>query len=93
LFQFGEGQNCKIFTKIGTKLRQKLKYRDQIENEEMTSSIRVTRDIVTITWYNISLTRVKFLNFSKNSKTIQKIQELTRDTPFNVVTAPLTEKT
>jgi len=24
--KFGEGQNCTIFTKIGTKLRQKLKY-------------------------------------------------------------------
>jgi len=36
LFQFGGGQNCIIFTKIGTKLRQKIKYRDQIENEKMT---------------------------------------------------------
>jgi len=25
LFQFGEGQNCTIFTKIETKLRKKIK--------------------------------------------------------------------
>jgi len=49
LFQFEEGQNCTIFTKIGTKLRQKLEYRDQIENEEMTPGIILTPVIVTTT--------------------------------------------
>jgi len=49
VFQFGEGQNCTIFTKIETKLRQKLKYRDQIENEKMTPDIILTRDIITVT--------------------------------------------
>jgi len=49
LFQFGERQNCIIFTKIETKLRQKLKYMNQIENEKMTHAIIVTRGIVT--WY------------------------------------------
>jgi len=51
LFQFGEKRNCTIFIKFGTKLRQKLKYRDQIENEKMTSGIIVTRDTVTVTWH------------------------------------------
>jgi len=49
LFQFGEGRNYTIFTKIGTKLRQILKYKNQIENEKMTPSIIVTRGIVTVT--------------------------------------------
>jgi len=33
--------------KIENKLRQKLKYRDQIENKEMTPGIIVTRDTIT----------------------------------------------
>jgi len=49
LFQFGEGQNCTIFTKIGTKLRQKLKYRNQIKSEEMTPGIILTCGIVIAT--------------------------------------------
>jgi len=65
LFQFGGGRNCTIFTKIRTKLRQKLKYRDQIENEKMTSDIIVTRGTVTATWQDVSLTRGKFLFFFK----------------------------
>ena len=43
--QFGEGQNCTIFTKIGTKLRQKLKYRDQVENQKMTPPITHNSDM------------------------------------------------
>jgi len=72
LFQFGERRNCTIFTKIGTKLRQKLKYRDQIENEKMTSSIIVTCGTVTATWYDVSLTRDKFLILLKHFKKIIK---------------------
>jgi len=63
LFQFGRGRNCIVFTKIETKLSQKLKYRDQIENEKMTPPIIVTRDTVTATWHKVSLTRGKFLFF------------------------------
>jgi len=48
-----------------TKLRQKLKYRDQIENEKMTPDIIVTRDIVTATWHDVSLTRGKILILKK----------------------------
>jgi len=33
-------------------LRQKLKYRDQIENEKMTYDIIVTRGTVTDTWHD-----------------------------------------
>jgi len=79
LFQFGKRRNCTIFTKIGTKLRQKLEYRDQIEIEEMTLGIILTLVIVTAMWHNDSLTRGKFFNFFKklkkineNSKKIQK---------------------
>jgi len=36
-------RGTKLLTKIGTKLRQKLKYWDQIENREMTPGIIVTR--------------------------------------------------
>jgi len=72
LFQFGEQQNCTIFTKIETKLRQKLKYRDQIENEKMTSGIIVTRGTVTATWHEVSLTRGKFLIVFKKIKRIIK---------------------
>jgi len=60
LFQFRGGRNCRIFTKIGTELRQKLKYRDQIENEKMTLDIIVTRGTITVTWHDVSLTRVEF---------------------------------
>jgi len=52
LFQFGERRSCTIFTKIMTKLRQKLKYKDQNENEEMTPDIIMTRDIVIATSLN-----------------------------------------
>jgi len=48
LFQFGGGRNCIIFTKIETKLRQKLKYKDQKENEKMTPGIIVTCGTVTV---------------------------------------------
>jgi len=74
LFQFGEGRNYTIFTKIGTKLRQKLKYRNKIENEKMTPDIIVTRGIVTATSHchyhvhDVSLTCVKFLIFLKTFK-------------------------
>jgi len=40
-----------MFTKLGTKLRQKLEYVDRIENEKMTSVIVLTRDIITVTSY------------------------------------------
>jgi len=33
--KFGRGQSGSIFTKIETKLRQKLKYKDQMENWRM----------------------------------------------------------
>jgi len=56
LVKFGEGQNCTIFTKLWTKLRQKLKYWDQIENRKMTPNIIVTRGIITATWHDVSLT-------------------------------------
>jgi len=46
-------------------LRQKLKYKDQIENEKITPGITVTRDIVMVMWHNVSLTRDKFLIFFK----------------------------
>jgi len=59
-------RNCTIFTKIKTKLRQKLKYRDQIENEKMTSGIIVTCGTITATWHDVSLTRGKFLILKKN---------------------------
>jgi len=36
-------------------LRQKLKYRDQIENEKMTPDIIVTCGIVIVTWHDVSL--------------------------------------
>jgi len=65
LFQFGGGRNCIIFIENGTKLRQKLKYMDQIENEKMTHAIIVTHGTVTATWHGVSLTRGKFLIFLK----------------------------
>jgi len=44
LVSIWRGQNSTIFTKIGTKLTQKLKYWEQIENKEMKPGIIVTRD-------------------------------------------------
>jgi len=44
-------------------LRQKLEYRDQIENQEMTPSIILTRDIITATWHDDSLTCGNFFYF------------------------------
>jgi len=38
---------------------------DQIENEKMTPTITVTRDTVTATWHDVSLTCDKFLIFFK----------------------------
>jgi len=77
-----------------TKLRQKLKSKDQIENEKMTPGIIVTHGTIIATWHDVNLTHDKFfilfLNFKKE---IQKIQKLTRDTSFNVITTPLTERT
>ena len=77
MFQFGERRNCTIFRKIGTKLRQKLKYSNQIENEKMASGIIVTRGTVTVTWHDVSLTRGKFVillkKLKKNNKKIKKI--------------------
>jgi len=49
LFQFEEGRNYTIFTKIGTKLRQQLEYGDQIENEKMTPGIILTCGTITAT--------------------------------------------
>jgi len=40
-------------------LRQKLKYKDQIENEKMTPPIIVTHGTVTATWHDVNLTRGK----------------------------------
>jgi len=44
-----ERKNWTIFKKIGTKLRQKLEYKDQIEIEEMTPDIILTCGIITAT--------------------------------------------
>jgi len=41
--------NCIFFTKIMTKLRQKLNYKDKIENKDMTPDIILIRDIITVT--------------------------------------------
>jgi len=68
LFQFGERRNSTIFTKIGTKLKQKLKYMDQIENEKMTSGIIMTRGTVTVMWHDVSLTSDKFVILLKKLK-------------------------
>jgi len=51
------------FTKIEIKLRQKLKYKNQIEYEKMTPGIIVTRGTITVTWHDVSLTRDKFFIF------------------------------
>ena len=49
MFQCGERKNWIIFTKVETKMRQKLEYKDQIETEEMTPGIILTCGIITIT--------------------------------------------
>jgi len=53
-----------------------------------------------VTWHDDNLTRDNYFiclkKIQKNKKKLkksQKIQELTRGIPFNVVTVPLTEKT
>jgi len=69
LFQFEEGKNCTLFTKIVTKLKQKLEYKDQFENEKMTHDIIVTRIIVTSLLCHCHMTqcqRDKFFIFFKN---------------------------
>jgi len=48
LFRFGKERNCTILTKIGTKLKQKLEYNDQIENEKMTPGLILTHGIITV---------------------------------------------
>jgi len=71
-----EGTKLHIFTKNWTKLKQKLKYYDQIENEKMTSDIIVTRDTVIATWHDVSLTRDKIYFFlKKNSKKKERKKE------------------
>jgi len=65
----------------------------------MIPGIIVTRGIVTVIttmWHDVRLTRDKFFYFLKKLrkfKKIQKIQELTCKIPFNIITAPLMEKT
>jgi len=59
------------YYKNWAKLRQKLKYRDQIENVSMTPDIIVTCDTVTTTWHDVNLTRGKLL-FFLNLKKIKK---------------------
>jgi len=49
-------------------LRQKLKYRDQIENGKMTPGIIVTRGTIMATWYDVSLICDNFLIFLKIKK-------------------------
>jgi len=68
-------------------------------------ALSLPRGTVTATWHDVSLTRGKILIFLKffkklikiqkkiQKKKIQKIQKLTRGTPFNTVTPPLTERT
>ena len=105
MFKFRDGWNCTIFTKIGTKLRQKLEYNDQIETEEMILVIILTPSIITTTslchchvarrqldtWQFFYLKKIK--KFKKNQKKNQKIEVMTHGTPFNAVIVPLTKKT
>jgi len=69
-------------------LRQKLKNIDQIENEEMTHGIIVTRDIVTVTSHchchvvGHQFDTWQICNFFKILKKIKKIQELVCGTPL-----------
>ena len=75
MFQFGGGRNCIIFTNIGIKLRQKLKYKDQIENEKMTPGIIVTRGTITATWQLFNFFNLKKNKNNKYSKIIKKNQK------------------
>ena len=94
-----KGRNCIIFTKIGTKLRQKLEYRNQIENEEMTRDIILTHGIITATSLchchvaRRQLDMWQICYFLKEIQKIQKIQEWTRDTLFNAINVPLMKMT
>jgi len=45
-FNLERNEIAQFLQQIWTKLRQKLKYNDQFENEEMTPRIIVTRDII-----------------------------------------------
>jgi len=52
------------FKKMGTKLGQKLKYRDQIKNEEMTPGIIVIHDTITTTsHYHCHVTQCQLDNW------------------------------
>jgi len=100
LFQFGKGWNCTTFLKNGTELRQKFKYRYQIENEEMTSTVILTRGIVTATspcHCHVAprqLTCDKLFIFKKNKKNKKSRNwHVTSYILFNVVIIPLTERT
>jgi len=70
-----------FYKKIWTKVRQKLEYRNQIENKKMTPGIILTRDIitehhsVTATWHNDSLTRDNLFIFKKNQKNKKKFKK------------------
>ena len=74
MFQFAEGQNCTVFIKIGTKLRQKLEYRDQIKTKEMTPGKILTPIVVTATSlchcnvHNDILARGNFFYFFKKNQ-------------------------
>jgi len=62
----------------------------------MARGVILTRVTVTTTWHDDSLTHGNFFDFfkkfkiKKNSKKIQKIEELTRGTPSNGVNLDLT---
>jgi len=72
LFQCGERKNWTIFTKIRTKLRQKLGYKDQIETEKMTHGIILTCGIITSTSLPQHDDYFTCGNFFLNSKKINK---------------------
>ena len=84
-------------------MRQKLKYRVQIETKGMTHDIILTPSIITATllchchvtrWQLDTWQNVYFLKKiqKKIEKKIQKIEELTRGTPFNGVNPNLTKR-
>ena len=65
----------------------------------MTRGVILTRVTVTATWHDDNLTRGNFFNFFKKiqnkkkiQKKIQKVEELTRDTPSNGVNVDLTAR-
>ena len=65
----------------------------------MTRGVILTRVTITATWHDDNLTRGNFFNFLKkiqkkikNKKKIQKVEELTRDTPSNGVNVDLTAR-